>query len=460
MRRAEDRGRGYIQETSAMSHDEGPWTTTEARLQSGFPRPTDDWATAVARYESAKAALPDPANDDARVAGYVLRRTMLGIALAAKEHDYADAVFAEMEAMAEADGGRVHVPAFCDHTAIDKLMRARAVRHDQAGAFEVLQVIKSCAERFPDDEDAALALTDAYGLMAELYSVLEDTAATRVCLKDALRSYPYESFSDVRLQWLSDLGTTVMRNFLDADDIESAQRIAAILRPLLPDHSLVQFMSDGEVVSYEVDLPMRPDTEDVDQPPSDDPGIVSDTDEELGRILDDYGFDDMVERTFFDCITMMVPRRWVWQCDDDSEMWGLWEEGIESGTFWIDYHIFSVENGADAASRFVKKYSEKIAGICAENPDAIGEPFVQEIDDGYAVLHVYTSRENGHELIHYGCQRLLLHHEHALLVQFTMVLPAELADRPDFVWLRERMAQACLDARVDIDVALIGGPTR
>ena len=437
-----------------------------------LPGNSDDWPSAQRKYEAGRRLMQRIDQSKARKFDYVLHHGLLGAAVANNQIEHTDRLFAEMVAMAEEDGDGVYFGVFCNNGSVDDLLRARINARDRQGAEEIARFYQRLAERFAGNEDVEWALMDVHGLMAVLCSGIGDAEAAVSYFNSIAVSFSGRSVSEQRIHWFGDVGHNIIANFIRNENYGSARGIGHSLKEILLDEDYLRHLAEEhgathaadfkDLVEAQVEAFESEEDDTAQQAPGEgarrkDAGETSD---ELGEILDDYGFGDMVERTFFDFITMVVPRRWQWLRDDDSEMWGLWEEGIESGTLWVDFDVYSVEGEDNAAFKLVRGSAERIAESAADRPNAIGDPFVQEIGDGYAVMNIYTSHEKGHDLIHYSCHTLVPHRQHALLVHFTLVLLAELADRPDFVWLRERMALACLDARIDVDAALAGGPTR
>lgn len=439
-----------------------------------LPGNSDDWPSAQQKYEAGRRLLERIDQRKARKFDYILPHGLLGAAVANNQMEHADKLYAEMVAMAEEDGDGVYFEVFCNNGSVDDLLRARGNAGDRQGAEEIARFYQRFAERFAGNEDVEWALMEVHGAMAALCSGIDDAEAAVAYFNSIAVSFSGKTVSEPRIHWLGDVGYNVIVNLIGNDHYGTARGIGHSLRQILLDDDYLKHLAETQGATQAADFKdlveaqveafesQEDDTAQQEQAPGNaarnkDAGEAS---EELGEILDDYGFDDLVERTFYDFVTMSVPRRWVWQQGRNSGNWGLWEEGIESGTFWIDYDTFSFMGDDVDTAQIAKNTVERIVAESREEENSIGEPYVQQVAGGIAVFKAFSSCEKGHDLRHYSCYLFLHHGRNALMIHFALVLLAELADRPDFVWLRDRLAQACLDARVDVEVALIGGPTR
>ena len=166
-----------------------------------------------------------------------------------------------------------------------------------------------------------------------------------------------------------------------------------------------------------------------------------------------YDFDKLQTIDCADSITMRVPARWQFEASGDgADAWCCFEDGVETGTLWINIERFQLRTEDDGEPedvdmRFiVEQWAEQRS---TEAPSPIRDSKITETAGGHLWTYNYESVEDGERLHNIRHIFFLFHPAQCAILAFNLVLlESQMAD-PEFRTLIEMMDREIRSARID-----------
>lgn len=150
-----------------------------------------------------------------------------------------------------------------------------------------------------------------------------------------------------------------------------------------------------------------------------------------GRVEAFYDFETLKDITIYGFVSLRVPARWP-EARAENGRGGFWEEGVESGTFWIDWDVYALKG------RRPRHGDSSAIRVADAGDKAVSYRRTEAVEKGEAlVIHNWLVT----------CGRPGL----ALMVHFNLVLLADLAERNDFRPLPKLIDREIRAARIDFD---------
>lgn len=151
---------------------------------------------------------------------------------------------------------------------------------------------------------------------------------------------------------------------------------------------------------------------------------------------------------------MGIPESWL-SGPDASGSWVCWEETETEESFWVSFDLF--ESVQPTSALAMQNEAERMARnfIADYVPDDVRhktKACFTPVDDGYIQRLTVAGVEDRFAVRIYGWHYFRAFPSHLAIVHFSLVIPEEIADRPDMVDLAEAMDKAVAEARIDATI--------
>lgn len=174
--------------------------------------------------------------------------------------------------------------------------------------------------------------------------------------------------------------------------------------------------------------------------------------ESRGRVLADFGFQQIRLQTVFDTIDLKVPSRWSCEQDEGDGRWWCGEPGIESGDFYVDYNLWKYPGiGGEKQRRVLFKMATRNLKRLYEDGEDRENIQLTQRPDAWVLSYDSLSNEAGEDVVAHNCHRIAAVPNGFLLYHLNLVVLRDLSHREDFRRLRSAMRNQCLDPGIDIN---------
>jgi tetratricopeptide (TPR) repeat protein len=352
------------------------------------------------------------------------------------------------EALCALDVAEEDVRAALAAAGADLAYELALTKADRRAAEAVYARLRQILERFPDDyELVGLAAASAAALAGACAREKDWPAACNyaTAINRLNDDVPAKLSAELDLQYGRASCTTILALVQD-DEWWHARRLTYMLRELLLSDVMLTDLAQqrGGLVAndmkglFEAMVEAFREAEpelarEIDAEAAERKGAPVEEPErgERGRVEALYDFEILKDITIYGFVSLRVPARWP-EARADGGRGGFWEEGVESGTLWIDWDVYTMKGQRP------RQGDPSVIRVADAGDRSVSYRRTEAVEKGETlVIHNWLV----------SCGRPGL----ALMVHFNLVLLADLAERNDFRPLPKLIDREIRAARIDLD---------
>ncbi len=146
-------------------------------------------------------------------------------------------------------------------------------------------------------------------------------------------------------------------------------------------------------------------------------------------------------------VTVRVPARWACGHDDRNGMWGCWEDGVESGTLWVDFDTVPLDPNLKPKDALVQAaWKTGQFDLLSKDKGGPNERIMRIVHDG---------EEDGEMLRFHKWHLFRFYPGTFLMIHFSLVILLQQVEEPAFVALGEIMEREIVAAEIGFDAEAI-----